>query len=535
MRSRGGFGLLLFAFVAVSSTTNPARAWTRTVVESARATVEVEPEGSVYVLLRLDVEIHAGWLHELELVDLGDDVELDRDRPPYVRSEEGEIYRPEAELYEDGRIRLSFHRRDAPRRGQYRVYMRYRTRAEVERVDVDGVKRARVTWSMPTWETGLHDVLIEFRAPKGTRVPEAWRDDSPGVSVEVKDGPRRTVVRWRRIHLPRTTAWPLALDAPEGTIAVPKDEPRAPTPDGFLPLPEKDSRPIAWVTFSVLFLALLKRRLVEVRHGRSQLLLPAPWVPVLGAGAAIAVAAQMLAPTHLAWGFALILLAIHRPLRECPLPRPRAWTPTSLGTLELKPSVDPLDATTALGALVLVGCSIAFFAGGAPIGVLLLLPLFFTGTRWHRPARTNEANERLASFVRSLRLPNEAPSMALSAERADDGAVRARVELPSARAGLSSVSFVVASSAVGFVWKRRVMLLVHTRAQSDADDLMRRRSEIDEVYRAADGSLLRLVEWNDDALSLLHSLSRRAPAKPVAPSRGTWLLKELSGVGKKAA
>ena len=38
-------------------------------VESARATVEVEAEGTVSVLLRLDVEVHAGWLHELELVD----------------------------------------------------------------------------------------------------------------------------------------------------------------------------------------------------------------------------------------------------------------------------------------------------------------------------------------------------------------------------------------------------------------------------------------------------------------------------------
>ena len=106
MRSWGGLGLLVFAFAAVSSLASPAHAWTRTVVQSARATVEVEPEGSVYVLLRLDVEVHAGWLHELELVDLGEDVELDRYRPPYFRSEEGEISRPEAELHEDGRIRL---------------------------------------------------------------------------------------------------------------------------------------------------------------------------------------------------------------------------------------------------------------------------------------------------------------------------------------------------------------------------------------------------------------------------------------------
>jgi hypothetical protein len=112
--------------------------------------------------------------------------------------------------------------------------------------------------------------------------------------------------------------------------------------------------------------------------------------------------------------------------------------------------------------------------------------------------------------------------------------VRLRIELPEARAGLSSVSFVVASSRVGYVWKRRVMLLVHTRAQSDADDLMRRRSAVDDAFRTADGSVLRLVEWNEDAFALLRALARRAP-KPVKASRGTWLLRELSAPGKKAA
>ena len=124
--------------------------------------------------------------------------------------------------------------------------------------------------------------------------------------------------------------------------------------------------------------------------------------------------------------------------------------------------------------------------------------------------------------------------MAFASERAEDGATRVRVELPRARAGLSSVSFVVASSAAGFVWKRRVMLLVHTRAQSDADDLMRRRSTADHALRTADGSMLRLVEWDEEAIAILRALAQRAP-KPVKASRGTWLLRELSDSAKKAA
>ena len=532
MRSRGGLGLLLFLFAAVSSLASPAKAWTRTVVESAHATVEVEPKGTVFVLLRLDVEVHAGWLHELELVDLGEDVDLDRYQPPYFRSEDGEIFRPEAELHEDGRIRLWFERRDAPRRGKYRVYMRYRTGADVAAVDVDGTKRARLTWSMPAWETGLHDVLIEFRAPKGTRV--AQHDDSPGVNVVVKDGPRRTVVRWRRIHVPRMTAWPLMIDAPEGTIAVPKEKPRAPTPAGFRPLPKNDDRPIAWVTFAVLVLVLLKRRMVEHRHGADRLWIRGPWWAVLLAAGALAVAAQLVGPAELAWSFPLVLLALHRPLREPPLPQHRAWKPTALASLEPKPLIDPLDGTTSLGTLALVACSAGLFALGTPTAALLLFPLFFTATRWHRPPATHEANTRLATFARELRVPREAPPMAFSSEQADDGSIRIRVELPSTRAGLSSVSFVSTSSPIGFVWKRRVMLLVHTRAQSDADDLMRRRSVNDDAFRTADGSVLRLVEWNEDAFALLRALARRTP-RPAKASRGTWLIRELSETGKRAA
>jgi hypothetical protein len=534
MRSRGGISLLLLVWVAVFCAASPARAWTRTVVESARATVDVEPEGTVYVLLRLDVEVHAGWLHELELVDLGEDVDLDRYRPPYLRSEEGEIFRPEAELHEDGRIRLWFERRDAPRRGQYRVYMRYRTRADVTSVDTDGSKRARLTWSVPAWETGLHDVLIEFRAPKGTRVPDAWRDTSPGVKVETLDGPRRTVVRWRRIHLPRMTAWPLALDAPEGSIAVPTVEHRAPVPDGFRALDTKQPQPIAWVTFAILLLALMKRRTVELRHGPKQLVFAAPWWLVVGAAGALALGAQLFAPSHLAWSFPIVLGALHRPLRETPLPQHRAWKRVKLNAESPPPFLDPLDATTWLGGFVLAVFSAGLFALGAPTATLLLLPLFFTGTRWHRPPGVREAHARLASFGEALRLPFEAPPMALAAERADDGATRIRLELPSTRAGLASVSLVVASARFGFVWKRRVMLVVHTRAQSDADDLMRRRSPRDDAFRTADGSVLRLVEWNDDAIALLQALSCRAP-KPVKASRGTWLLRELSARGKKAA
>ncbi|MDH4281690.1 MAG: hypothetical protein OEV36_03470, partial [Myxococcales bacterium] len=101
MRLRHGSGLLLFFVIALAGSPSPARAWTRAVVEGARATVDVEPDATLAVSLRLDIDVQAGWLHEIELTGLGAGVELDRRRPPYFRSEEGEIFRPEAEVRED--------------------------------------------------------------------------------------------------------------------------------------------------------------------------------------------------------------------------------------------------------------------------------------------------------------------------------------------------------------------------------------------------------------------------------------------------
>jgi hypothetical protein len=78
------------------------------------------------------------------------------------------------------------------------------------------------------------------------------------------------------------------------------------------------------------------------------------------------------------------------------------------------------------------------------------------------------------------------------------------------------------------------MLLVETRAQSDADDIVRRRTNVDPDLRASDGSILRLIEWNADAMALLGALARETPQR-AEPSRGTWLLREISEPGRKAA
>jgi hypothetical protein len=533
MHLRRAFGLLFVVVAASLSAPSWAVAWTRTVVQSARATVEVEPDATLSILLRLDVEVHAGWLHELELVDLGPDVELDRYRPPYFRSEDGEIFRPEAEQDEDGRIRLWFHRRDAPRKGEYRVFMRYRTKADAQAVEIDGQRRARIVWSVPAWETGLHDVSVEIKAPRGTLVPEEMEDPSPGVDLQVVERPDQTVIRWRRIHLPRMMTWPLTFDAPAESIALAAPVETRPTPNGFRPLHIPEKRDIAWAVILLAVVALLKRRSIEVGRGHGELWIHGSWRWVLPGVAAWVGLAQWLLPTHPAWGLPLMGLALHRAVRGTPRVV-SDWCPVPLSALTVADPPDFLDATTPFGAAVLFACTSMLFVAGQPTGALLMLPVFFSGTRHHYEPTHSETITALRRLASELRLPDDAPAMCFRWERASDGFPRLRLHLPTGRVGLLSVSFVLASCSSRFIRRRRIMLRVETRAQSDADDLMRRRSNEDVEVRDEDGSIIRLVSWDDDALELLRVLAREAP-KPSKASRGTWILREISEPGRRAA
>ena len=536
MRLRRAPGLLLFVLAAVLGSSSPAQAWTRTVVKGARATVDVERDATLSILLRLDVEVHAGWLHELELADLGDGVELDRYRPPYFRSEEGEIFRPEAEVHDDGRIHLSFHRREAPRRGEYRVFMRYRTKADISAVEVEGKPRARVVWSVPAWETGLHNVSVDIRAPKGSTVPIEIRDAPPGVDFKVAQHPKRTVIEWRRIHLPRTTAWPLTLDVPAEAITLPVTAQDTPDPTGFQPLSVPKERPIAWALLLLAVLVLLKRRTVELRMGRNRLLVQAPWIPVLAITGIVLAIGQWLSPNHLICAIPLIAFALHRPARwTAPVERPdwRHALAQDLPEAEAL-AADLLDGTTPAGLMVLVAGGICLIALGQPAAALLLLPILLTGTRSHMAATCAQTAGVLRTFASDLRLPADTPEMSFSWELSSEGVPRFRVHLPTHRAGLLTLSFVVASSPLGFVLRRSVMLLVETRAQSDADDLVRRRTNAEPDLRASDGSILRLIEWDAEAVELLRVLARKTP-KRTKTSRGTWLLREISEPRREAA
>lgn len=528
---------LLFVLLVALGTSSPARAWTRTVVKSANAAVEVGSDASMAVLLKLDVEVQAGWLHELEFAGLGTDVELDRRRPPYLRAEDGEIYRPEAEITEDGLIRLTFERRGAPRQGDYRVLVRYRTQGEARPVGGTDSDRARLGWTLPAWETGLHDVSVNIRAPRGASVPDELRDMGPGVELDITQGLRFTRIEWNRIHLPRHTPWTLIFDVPTSAVALPPSTPDAPTPSGFRPIDAEERRSLPWAIALLACLVLLKRRSIEARLGRGTLLVRTSWPIVLVVTAALLGLSAWLSPHDVVCALPLLMFALHRIAKRNTLPLERRWqpaAPTCEHDRETRLS-DLLDGTTLTGLVILAVSFTILVVLDQPFAALFLLPIFFTGTRLHTAPTAEECSERLRSFIASLSLPDEAPPMSLRWESCERGAPRCRVFLPTERAGLLSIGFVVATRTIGLVARRNVMLLVETRTQSDADDLARRRISAEPDFRSTDGRIGRLVEWNPDTMNLIRAFGCQTPTQPTKASRGTWLLREITGRHRKAA
>ncbi|MCZ6807543.1 MAG: hypothetical protein O7F08_11360, partial [Deltaproteobacteria bacterium] len=277
---------------------------------------------------------------------------------------------------------------------------------------------------------------------------------------------------------------------------------------------------------------------IEVRIDPRALFVRTSWPVVLAAAATLLGLGAWLAPHDIICAIPLLTLALHRPTKPSTLPLERGWqpaAPTRDHKRQTLPS-DLLDGTTPAGLVVVAASFALFVLLDQPFAALFLLPVFFTGTRQHRAPTAEESAERLRAFVSDLRLPGEAPPMSFRLEVCGRSAPRCRVVLPTERAGLLSLAFVVTMQMVGAVARRNVMLLVETRAQSDADDLARRRISTEPDFRTPDGRIGRLVEWQPDAMSLIRALGCHAPTKSArASSRGTWLLRKITESPREAA
>ncbi len=221
-------GLVVLALGAlVLGRAAPARAWTDAHVQTASATLRLEEDGQLEVVLAVRVHVRGGWLESLEIAGLDPSLAL-VDSAPVSVSDEGERFVSRASATDDGRVTLSFPRRGGPRRGHHEVVVRYR--ADLGPRFVAEGELARATWTFPGWQSGLDGVEVTLDAPRGARFVGA-EDALVTLTRTREEAGERTLLRWRRAHLPRTLAWELAFELPRASLAPGLTASSLPPPD----------------------------------------------------------------------------------------------------------------------------------------------------------------------------------------------------------------------------------------------------------------------------------------------------------------
>ncbi len=446
---------------------NPALAWTETRVETVHARVDLDAEANADIELDIFVYVRAGWLEGFEIAGLDPELTVD-ENPVEVRSvpradEHGRKppsrrFSPTVRLHDD-RVSLRFRRRVAPRRGHYRIRLRYRTNlADRTELNEDG-ERFRIHWTLPGWQSGLDGVLVELRGPEGSDfAPD--RDDLTVVTRNRSHEGGRSVLRWRRAHLPRTVPWTVAIEVPRTRmaplLAAREDASRSapePTTPAEAPAPTWRSLghgPVAGALLIGLH-ALLALVLFD-REAQRRRAVPRPWLPLpttIRAGVLLAATGIAAACAHwAAWTgcfgaacVAIVAAAQRRAHRQVPgLGR---WRPVRREDLEVAARrcrrtpwalVRWADVTTAPGALTLLLATLTLAAVHAAdvsagrdasmtpwLWALLPLPLM-AATRQRLP-RTPEARlQATAQLARRLRSADGyAPAIALALHEAADG------------------------------------------------------------------------------------------------------------------
>lgn len=269
----------------------PAHAWTDAHVQTASAALRLSPEGALDVDLTVRVHVRGGWLEALEVAGLDPALVL-ADENVVAVSDEGERLTARASATEDGRVSITFPRRAGPRRGHYTLVLRYRADLAARFAPSDP-EHVRASWTFPGWQSGLDGVEVTLDAPSGARF--VGEDDALVTLTRTReDAGDRTILRWRRAHLPRTLAWELAFELPRrsvaahlGSAALPASEGSAVVPEVVEPRPMRsaaraESTPIRPGSLLVGVLALLGSLVFTAearrRGARERFVLPMPIV-----------------------------------------------------------------------------------------------------------------------------------------------------------------------------------------------------------------------------------------------------------------
>lgn len=535
---RGG----LIALFALSWAT-PAHAWTDALVQTARARVELQPSGRADVTLKLELRVRAGWLEALEIAGLDSDAQLTSDQVTFV-SENGQSYRPTLRTRRE-RTQIRFDRRSAPRRGTYQITLNYATdlSARIAPTD-DGI---RVPWTMPGWQSGLEGVVVELVVPS-SEAEAAAEDTTSSIETSQRREGDRTVLSWRRVHLPRTIPWTVAAELPPDAlpgwsehferVSAPELPPE--------PIAEEEpadpfAAPLAIVLIALLSLASIRAFEMAARTRRARI---APWlgrstslrslgVLLAAAGGVVAVHAHQ---SYAALGcVALIVLLTgqRRAVRKAPaLGRWRAPIESDSDAEMPLMALRWLDGTRARG--VLVWLTVASVVGwvhaldveaGRDVALsgwlwaCVCLPLMVASPRLIPPdPRVRLARAR--AFAQQLRVRLPGPAIALTVHESAHGEVQdARIRLITEARPTGLLRLDIAFDDAGAAYG--IML---TRQTSDAEAQAQERCDA-EALRGPGGRIVRVVSV-EEAIRLARRFkptpqkkkkkrTRRLPTQPA--------------------
>ncbi len=517
--------------VVVLATPGTALAWTDAHIDGVRAKVEVDPNGKAEVTLNLSIDVRRGWLTALELRGLAPDLELSQ-RYMVLRSEDGERYHPEVEVGPEGGIILAFERKDAPRRGQYRTTIRYRTDLARSPSTELGDRWARVSWSLPAWEAGLTDIVVEIRAPKGSRpVPI---DQGAGVRVTQTERGDKTIIRWKRVQLPRMTPWLVTFDLPASNWVTPtirKSATVTAEPMAIEPIdPPEPTEPVrGWLLSALLALCcLLKRQTGRLR----------PWLPA-SPGVAFAGLAALVTITEAPWVWlswlGMVAISLKRPqgaTLTAPLGQWRSVGAKRLGRRKIREG-DWLDATTPTGLLALFSIGLvvvlSFDQETAATALVFFVPVFLCGTRFHRGITPQARLHRLLEFLRGQRLPAWANGLAYGPVAFATPAgewldARVRIHCKKWSPGVHSVDLVVGDRPAGLALRSTIEILVVARAASPAHDLLRGSARHASTAYRSNALTAFSLPWSEASLRVICELVADPDAKAARDS-GTWIFR----------
>lgn len=537
--------LLLISYPA------PGSAWTDAAVRSVHAEVQLAEDASIHVTLTATVRVHGGWLEGIEIAGLDENLVLDDEYEVWAEDGEGRIYHPQVRLVRGNRVQISFPGR-SPRRGELRIGFAYRAslahRATEPLASEDAV---RVRWTLPGWRSGLDGVQLDVVAPAGTQLgPRDPGDDGVDVSMEVEELADRTVLHWRRAHLPRTVPWTVSFDVPAGVL----DESLRGAPVVLLPPPPTSAAlaPPAdptwfWIALAAVLGILGLAQIVLVSRLASRAASEAR--PLLFAPAIVRAVVILVAAPVGAWlgaaseplcalaTLALVpLAAAYRPGAAPSPPKLGAWREVGSRWLDASRSgwrvqAGPsalLDATTALGAvhcLAWLALPWAWAQPPVPFHVMLVasvlpLPIFLTGTRVSFPRSAPDVLRQLLRVASSMReLPYGValrPVMHVSAD-GDVQDARVRTALEHRPEGLLRLDLALGHLPHTGGWHTQPMWLVLTRAGSPAEEALQRALPMEPAVSRGGRRVVRCVDASDGAFlkSVIEALKSCPAAEPT--------------------